>query len=125
MSKTPSIARQMKRGKVDMFGRKMPKRIYNNKKRTPGRQKQEEVKQHYHEMLRRLKYIRSVIDKMVKDNVQLKDDTWVKQVREYDEHRLFFDEYEKKLIFERVNHAYDYNKFRRDETERSSNDEER
>lgn len=114
-----SLARRMRRGKVDQFGRVIPKRIYNNKKRTKGRAKQEKVKFHYHEMVERMRYIKGLIVQMINDDVQLLDDTWVKQIREYDEQKLFFDEYEKEIIFSKVNHAYDYRHLKPNETEES------
>ena len=111
-----SLGRRMRRGKVDQFGRKIPKRLYNNSKRTKGRQGQEKVKMHYHEMMKRMKYIKKLIIAMVNDNVYLKDDTWVKQIREYDKEQLIFDEYEKMLIFEKVNHMHDYKRLKPNET---------
>ena len=97
-----SIARKQRRGKVDAFGRPIPKRMYNNKKRTKGRQKQEIVKKHYHEMLDRIRYIKSLIKQMVEAGEVLEDDTWVQTVRKYDKHQLIFDDYEKGLMFQYV-----------------------
>ena len=97
-----SLARKQRRGKVDMFGRPVPKRLYNNKKRTKGRQKQESVKQHYTEMLKRIRYIKQLIVQMVEAGEKLEDDTWVKTVRKYDKHQLIFDDYEKGLMFQHV-----------------------
>lgn len=97
-----SIARKQRRGKVDMFGRTIPKRMYNNKKRTRGRQKQESVKKHYHEMLDRIRYIKNLIKQMIEAKEVLEDDTWIQTVRKYDKHQLIFDDYEKQLMFQYV-----------------------
>jgi len=100
--KGSSTARKQRRGKVDQFSRPIPKRLYNNKKRTKGRQKQEVVKKHYHEMLERLKYIKGLIKQMVEEGEKLTDDNWIKVVRKYDDHKLIFDDYEKQLMFRYV-----------------------
>lgn len=97
-----SLARKQRRGKVDHFGRPIPKRLYNNKKRTKGRQKQEDVKQHYIAMMKRIKYIKSLIIDMVKAGEVLEDDTWIDIVKKYDKYQLVFDDYEKQLMFQHV-----------------------
>lgn len=98
-----SIARKQRRGKVDQFGRPIPKRLYNNKKRTKGRQKQEIVKQHHIEMVNRLKYIRQLIVNLVKNKEKLTEENWVEIIRKYDKHQIYFDDYEKKMLFHYVN----------------------
>jgi hypothetical protein len=103
--KGASIARQIRRGKRDQLGRPIAKRPFNNSKRTPGTQGQEDVKLRYLDMMERLKYIKVLARKMRNNNVYLENKTWLDTVRKYDEHKLFFDDYERNLITQIVNYG--------------------
>lgn len=102
-SKGQSLARAMRRGKADQSGRPLRKRPFSNKKNTKGRKANVTVKYHYHEMMKRLRYIKS-ISKILRDKgVILTEDNWKKEVRKHDKHQLFLDDYEKGILFLHVN----------------------
>lgn len=98
-----SLARKQRRGKVDQFGNKIPKRLYNNKKRTKGRQKQASLQHHYSELRRRIKYIKWLGDTLRENKEMLTSLNWIKTVRKYDKEELIFDDYEKEILFKLVN----------------------
>jgi hypothetical protein len=101
--KGASIGRKMRRGHADPNGRLLQKRPFNNSKRTKGRAGQELVQNHYSELMLRTRYIKKLINHMVKDKVTLTPDNWITKVREYDSHQLMFDDYEMSWMFQEVN----------------------
>jgi len=92
-----SLARKQRRGKVDMFGRKIPKRPFNNSKRTRGTQKQEDMKFHTQELTKRLKYIIELGKEIKEAGLKVNDDNFVKVVRQFDK-ESFFDDYEQMVL---------------------------
>lgn len=96
-----SIARKQRRGKVDRFGRPIPKRLFNNSKRTKGTQVISGSKQKsYEEMKARLKYIVQLANAINKGGDKLTQDNFKEVIRKYDKD-IFIDKYELEMI---INH---------------------
>lgn len=102
-SKGQSLGRAMRRGKVDQYGRPLRKRPFSNKKNTKGRKANTTVKYHYHEMMRRLRYIKKLSRILKNEGVILTEENWKQEVRKHDKHELFLDDYEKGILFMHVN----------------------
>lgn len=98
-----SIARKQRRGKVDQFGNKIPKRPFNNSKRGRGTKKQEEVRVSYEGMKDRFVIIRKLA-KLIKNGgcSKLNDNNVIEKVRLYNK-EIFLDEYERNIIKHLVN----------------------
>lgn len=96
-----SIARKQRRGKVDRFGRPIPKRLFNNSKRTKGTQAISGAKQKsYEEMKARLKYIVQLANAINKGGDTLTQHNFKEVIRKYDKN-IFIDKYELEMI---INH---------------------
>lgn len=96
-----SIARKQRRGKVDHFGRPIPKRLFNNSKRTKGVQAMSGSKQQsYQEMKARLKYLVQLANAIKDKGDVLTQDNFKEVIRKYDKD-IFIDRYELELM---INH---------------------
>ena len=103
MGRGVSLARKVRRGTADNMGRPLKKRPFSNKKRTKGRKANENIKFHYTEMMKRLRYIKKLSQTLINNNIILTEEDWKTQVRQYDRHKLLFDDYEKRILFMNVN----------------------
>lgn len=93
-----SIARKQRRGKVDHMGRKIPKRLFNNSKRTKGVQVMSGRKQDsYFQMKARLKLIVQLANAIKKGGDKVTQDNFKEVVRKYD-NDIFLDKYEVELM---------------------------
>lgn len=97
-----SLARKQRRGKVDQFGNKIPKRPFNNSKRTRGTQKQEDIKFHTQELNKRIKYVMELANKIKKEGFKTDNDNFTTVVRKFDKENMF-DEYEQMIIHKITN----------------------
>ncbi|AGO48992.1 hypothetical protein N356_gp099 [Cellulophaga phage phi14:2] len=98
-----SLGRKQRRGKIDAVGRPLQKRPFSNSKRTRGTKGQEEVKQHYTELMNRLAYIKHISALMKAAGETLNTKNWLEVIRKYETTKLFYDDYEKNIIFSLVN----------------------
>jgi len=95
------IARKQRRGKVDHMGRPIPKRLFNNSKRTKGVQAMSGRKQDsYFQMKARLKYLVQLADAINKGGDKLTQDNFKEIIRKYN-NDIFVDKYELELM---INH---------------------
>ena len=93
-----SVARRQRRGKADHIGRPIPKRLFNNSKRTKGVQAMSGKKQlSYFQMKERLKYIIKLADKIKEGGDTLIGQDYKEVIRKYDKN-IFVDTYELELM---------------------------
>lgn len=93
-----SLARKQRRGKVDQFGNKIPKRPFNNSKRTAGTAKQEETKLAFEGMKDRFKHVRILAKQIIEaGHKELNDSNMFKIVRQYNK-EIFLDTYEQNIL---------------------------
>lgn len=102
-SRGASLGRKQRRGRLDAIGRPLQKRPFSNSKRTKGTQGQEDVREHYLDMMNRLKYIKHVATLIKAGEENINEKNWLELVRKYETHKLFYDDYEKNIIFNIVN----------------------
>lgn len=98
-----SLGRKQRRGKLDAVGRPLQKRPFSNSKRTKGTKGQEEVKQHYTELMNRLAYIKHTAKLIKASGERLHEKNWLEVIRKHETTKLFYDDYEKNIIFSLVN----------------------
>jgi len=96
------IARQQRRGKVDQNGNKIPKRPFNNSKRTKGRQTQVDMQFHTSELTKRITYVMKLANEIKKAGLKLTLDNFGKTVRQFDKENMF-DEYEQAIMLKITN----------------------
>tara|TARA_R110000796_G_scaffold236214_1_gene355433 strand:+ start:7634 stop:7939 length:306 start_codon:yes stop_codon:yes gene_type:complete len=97
-----SLARKQRRGKVDQFGNTIPKRPFNNRKRTKGRKTQSDMQFHTSELTKRIKYVIELAKKIKEAGLKTNKDNFGKIVRQFDKDNMF-DEYEQMIIHEVTN----------------------
>ena len=84
-----SLNRQRSRGRLDLMGKPLRKRPYNNKKRTKGRRLQAEVQERYHAIMERVKYLKQLARTVRDAGEEVTDENWKEVFRKYDEHKLY------------------------------------
>jgi|TARA_R110000772_G_scaffold8692_3_gene28808 hypothetical protein len=98
-----SLARKQRRGKADQNGNKIPKRPFNNSKRTKGTKSQEDTKESYEGMKERFKHVRALALQIREaGHKELNDDNMFKIVRQHNKF-IMLDEYEVNILKHLVN----------------------
>lgn len=92
-----SLARKQRRGKVDQFGNKIPKRPFNNSKRTKGTKTQSDVQFHYKGLKERMEYIIKLGNEIKETGLRINDDNFIRIVRQFDK-KNYFDDYEQMIL---------------------------
>lgn len=100
-----SLARKQRRGKVDQFGNKIPKRPFNNSKRTKGTKEQQETQEAYEGMKERFKHVQDLAMQIKQaGHKNLTNDNMFKIVRQHNKF-ITLDDYEQNILKYLVNEA--------------------